>query len=121
VDHEYRDLTAEELARWDAEGYDDHALDRLRGRQVWLDHGGGVITRYAHLSAVAAGLRVGDAISAGTVIGFVGESGTPEGLYAPGTDEHLHFEIWAGDSYLGEGLSLEEARALYLAAFGLSQ
>src|SRR5207245_5820612 len=28
-------------------------LDRLRGRQVWIDHGQGIVSRYAHLSAVA--------------------------------------------------------------------
>jgi hypothetical protein len=95
-------------------------LDRLRGRQVWIDHGAGVVTRYAHLSAVAAGLYVGDPVRAGQVVAFIGESGQIEVITAPGTDLHLHFEIRVGDEFLGEGLAPQEARSLYLDAFGLS-
>ncbi len=93
-------------------------LDRLRGRQVWIDHGAGVVTRYAHLSAVAAGLQLGDVVRAGRVIGFVGESGQLEAIIAPGTDLHLHFEIRVNEGYLGEGLPPPRARALYSEAFG---
>ncbi len=93
-------------------------LDRLRGRQVWIDHGAGVVTRYAHLSAVAAGLQVGEVVRAGRVVGFVGESGQLEAITAPGTDWHLHFEIRLNDVYLGEGLAPPLARALYAASFG---
>jgi murein DD-endopeptidase MepM/ murein hydrolase activator NlpD len=93
-------------------------LDRLRGRQVWIDHGTGVVTRYAHLSAVAAGLQVGDAVRAGRVVGFVGESGQLESITAPGTDWHLHFEIRIAETYLGEGLVPPLARALYVESFG---
>lgn len=72
-------------------------LDRIRGRQVWIDHGHGVVTRYAHLSAVAR-LGVGQAVEAGDVIGAVGSSGYPEG------GPHLHMEVRIGTSYLGDGL-----------------
>ena len=95
-------------------------LDRLRGRQVWIDHGAGVVSRYAHLSAVAAGLQVGDLVRSGEVIGFVGESGQLEAITAPGTDYHLHLEIRVNGDYLGQGLAPLEARALYLALFDLS-
>ena len=95
-------------------------LDRLRGRQVWIDHGAGVVSRYAHLSAVAAGLEIGDLVRGGEVIGFVGESGQLEAITAPGTDYHLHLEIRVDDDYLGQGLPPLEARALYLALFDLS-
>ncbi|MBI4299772.1 MAG: M23 family metallopeptidase, partial [Chloroflexi bacterium] len=79
-------------------------LDRLRGRQVWIDHGAGVVTRYAHLDAIAPGLKVGQHVERGALVGFVGNSGTPEA--ADGTDEgpHLHFEIWVGDKHIGQGL-----------------
>ena len=85
-------------------------LDRIRGRQVWIDHGDGIVTRYAHLSQVAE-LTVGDRVVRGQVVGAVGASGLPEG------GPHLHFEIRVGDSYLGQGLSVEDVRYLLARAF----
>jgi len=85
-------------------------LDGLRGRQVWLDHGDGLITRYAHLSSIAAGLKVGQRVAQGQVIGTVGNSGTPESLYNPEGGLHLHFEIWLDDRYVGQYLSTVEIR-----------
>jgi murein DD-endopeptidase MepM/ murein hydrolase activator NlpD len=76
-------------------------LDRIRGRQVWIDHGNGVITRYAHLEAVAP-LVVGQKVEAGSVIGEVGSSGYPQG------GPHLHFEVRIGDDFYGDGLSGDE-------------
>jgi murein DD-endopeptidase MepM/ murein hydrolase activator NlpD len=73
-------------------------LDRIRGRQVWIDHGKGVVTRYAHLSAVEP-LVVGQKIEAGALIGLVGSSGYPQG------GPHLHFEVRIGDDFYGDGLS----------------
>ena len=73
-------------------------LDRIRGRQVWIDHGKGLITRYAHLSAVEP-LAVGQTIEAGTLIGEVGRSGYPQG------GPHLHFEVRVGDGFYGDGLN----------------
>ena len=73
-------------------------LDRIRGRQVWIDHGKGLITRYAHLSAVEP-LIVGQRIEAGALVGEVGSSGYPEG------GPHLHFEVRLGDDFYGDGLS----------------
>lgn len=122
IDTDYVPLTQEELdaatARIAAGGANDfEVVDLFRGRQVWIDHGKGVVTRYAHLSAVTAGLAVGDSIAAGTVIAIVGDSGTPESLSDPGAEFHLHFELRAGDTYLAEGLSPEETRELYARLF----
>ena len=104
ADRDSAGLTADEYVAAEAAGFQgDAVLDRFRGRQIWIDHGNGIVTRYAHLSAVAAGIEVGDVVRAGAVIAFVGESGTPESIFAPGTDEHLHFEIRIDDSYLGAG------------------
>jgi murein DD-endopeptidase MepM/ murein hydrolase activator NlpD len=122
ADWDYEELTAEELdeilQRIKDQGCcDEEALDRFRGRQVWIDHGGGVMTRYAHLSEVAEGVRVGTSVRQGQVIGYVGNSGTPESVTSPGAEMHLHFEIRVGDGYLGQGLPADEVRGLYEKAF----
>lgn len=85
-------------------------LDRLRGRQVWIDHGGGIVSRYCHLGSVAD-LAVGETVAAGTIVGTVGSSGYPEG------GPHLHFEVRIGASYLGDGLSGEALIAAIARAF----
>lgn len=53
------------------------------GILVTIAHGGGVETRYAHLSAIA--VRPGQAVSKGQVIGYVGSTGRSTG-------PHLHYE-----------------------------
>ena len=120
ADLDYTELTQAEYAAAEAAGFQgEEVLDLFRGRQVWIDHGAGVVTRYAHLSAIAAGIEMGDPVGAGDIIGFVGESGSPTSLHPVETDFHLHFEIRIGDSYLGEGQPPLEARLLYIEAFGL--
>lgn len=110
ADREFTDWTAQERAAAFAEAQalgrtPERTLDRIRGRQVWIDHGKGVVTRYAHLESVT--VSAGAVVQAGTVVGAVGSSGYPEG------GPHLHFEIRIGDSYLGDGLTPAElARAL---------
>ena len=124
ADWEYSPLTAAEEAdietRLAAEGTCDEAcLDRYRGRQVWIDHGNGVVTRYAHLSRIADGINVGVSVRQGELIAYVGNSGTPESITDPNAEMHLHFELRVGDKYLGKGLPASEVRALYKKAFGL--
>lgn len=55
------------------------------GNAVFIDHGNGVQTRYAHQSKFNT--RVGANVAAGDVIGFVGSTGNSSG-------PHLHFEVW---------------------------
>ena len=55
------------------------------GEVVWLDHGGAVLTVYAHLSR--RDVRTGDRVEHRQVVGLSGSSGD---VTAP----HLHFEIW---------------------------
>jgi len=114
----YVDLTLERYQELAANLTSAESLDAFRGRQVWIDHGNGVVTRYCHLSGIADGVTQGTVISAGDVIAFVGESGTPESINNPGSQYHLHFEVRVGDSYLGAGLPPEEVRALYVELFG---
>ncbi|HUR93732.1 MAG TPA: M23 family metallopeptidase [Gemmatimonadales bacterium] len=54
----------------------------LAGHAVYLDHGGGLVTGYFHLSR--ADVATGDTVSAGQVIGGVGRSGRVTG-------PHLHW------------------------------
>jgi murein DD-endopeptidase MepM/ murein hydrolase activator NlpD len=122
ADLAYHSLTQAELDAADAKVANGHAndpdvLDLFRGRQVWVDHGHGIVTRYAHLSGIGEGIQVGAKVAQGEVIAYVGESGTPESISAPGTEEHLHFELRTNDTYLGAGLPPDEVRALYTALF----
>ena len=55
------------------------------GTVVWMDHGGAVLTGYAHLSETR--VRTGDVIGGGTVLGLSGATGDVSG-------PHLHFEVW---------------------------
>ena len=56
------------------------------GNVVYIDHGSGTETRYAHLNAFAPNARRGAQVSAGDVIGYVGTTGRSTG-------PHLHFEL----------------------------
>jgi len=96
----------------------EKVLDALRGRQVWIDHGGGLVSRYCHLSGVAEGLQVGDSVLQGQVLGYVGNSGTPSSYYDPGSEMHLHLEIRIGEGYLGQHLRPTEAKRWLHQVFG---
>ncbi len=56
------------------------------GRTVILQHGKRYTTLYAHLSRYARGLRVGNRVRQGQVIGYIGSSGLATG-------PHLHYEF----------------------------
>ncbi len=121
VDWAYEVLTAEQLAEFEElveqGGGDEPAmLDAFRGRQVWIDHGNGVVTRYAHLNGIAEGVTVGGRVERGEAIGYVGESGAPESVTNPGTQVHLPFEIRVGDTDLGQELDPDDVRRLYTEA-----
>lgn len=115
VDKDYAELSPDAwqslLSSVSESGATDEQLNRLRGRQIWLRTGDGFILRYAHLSAVAAGLAVGQSVYRGQVIGYVGNSGTDDGVAGTRRGARLHFEVWPSeDSFLGEDLSPPELR-----------
>ena len=61
-----------------------------QGRWVWVDHGGGIVSRYHHLRSIPSSLHNGDNVTPTTVIGHMGDSGTHCGTY------YLHFEVRSG-------------------------
>ncbi len=60
----------------------------LGGLRVWIQGESGTKWYYAHMSAIRDGLKVGDSVEVGEVIGFVGQSGN-----AVGTPDHLHLQV----------------------------
>ena len=57
------------------------------GREVEIAHGGGITSRYGHMSSIVA--EPGSYVRAGQLIGYVGSSGLSTG-------PHLHFEVRQG-------------------------
>lgn len=80
------------------------------GKWVEINHGSGVVTRYAHLSSVA--VHPGQAVRAGDAVGLSGNTGNVRQNNAPvggsyddpnsprsrGLGAHLHFEVREGGS-----------------------
>lgn len=94
-------------------------LDELRGRQVWIRHAGGFVTRYAHLAAIAEGMTVGAQVRQGDIIATTGNSGTLEAAQGTRDDPHPHVEVWRGDdTFLGAGLEPEQIWPLAAQVFG---
>jgi murein DD-endopeptidase MepM/ murein hydrolase activator NlpD len=118
ADVDYVDVTEAQVAAYLADPNTEASLDQFRGRQVWIDHGAGVVTRYCHLSGVAPGIVPGMRVMAGQLVGFVGESGTPSSVRNPGHEYHLHFEVRVGDSFLGHALPEKTVRASFVELFG---
>jgi len=61
-------------------------LTAITGNYVMIDHGKNEYSLYAHLQPGSVGIRVGDQVKAGDVIGKLGSSGNS-------TEPHLHFHV----------------------------
>jgi murein DD-endopeptidase MepM/ murein hydrolase activator NlpD len=70
------------------------------GNCIEVDHGNGLMTRYAHMSAFRT--AVGQPVKAGDVIGAIGNSGRSTG-------PHLHFEVRVDDRAINPRPFLEAA------------
>lgn len=75
------------------------------GNAVKLQHGGGLSTRYCHMSSIA--VSGGSSVRRGQVIGYVGSTGLSTG-------PHLHYEMYRG------GQSINPASVSYVTRAELS-
>ncbi len=80
------------------------------GNMIYLDHGQGIISLYAHLSELA--VRPGDVVKQGDIIGKVGQTGRVTG-------PHLHFAVISNETLIDplfmlpkDGNTYEEQSAL---------
>ena len=58
------------------------------GKSIFIDHGNGIQTRYAHLSKIS--VKKGELVDLGDIIGKIGNTGRSTG-------KHLHYEIKVND------------------------
>lgn len=70
------------------------------GRTVEVRHANGMVSRYAHLSALGAGIKVGAPVKIASTIGRVGMTGLATG-------PHLHFEILVNGSHRDPRVALK--------------
>ncbi|HEY9755627.1 MAG TPA: M23 family metallopeptidase [Oculatellaceae cyanobacterium] len=123
ADANFVDMNEKTLNRIMAECQHEHRTserneDLFRGCQVWIDHGGGLTTRYAHLNKINPKLKLDQSVSRGDLLGYVGVSGTGQNLPGRAKYPHLHFEIWLDGHYLGYGLTPQETIGVYEDIFG---
>jgi peptidoglycan LD-endopeptidase LytH len=109
--NEPSEATYRKLLRDVRNGASRTQLDSLRGRQVFIKHPDGRVTRYGHLSKIVPELRLGN-VKRGQVIGYVGNSGTLEGARGTRLNARLQFEIWLSDNrFLGQDMTGAQVRA----------
>jgi len=74
------------------------------GNVVYVSHGNGVTTRYAHLDGFA--VRPGQNVNRGDVLGFIGDTGRSLGA-------HLHYEVLVNNTKVDPTQYILDDRASY--------
>lgn len=74
------------------------------GQYVRIDHGNGNYTRYLHLKKGSRTVKVGDKVSKGQVLGYMGATGNVTGA-------HLHFDISVNGAYVDPAPYLEGTKS----------
>jgi hypothetical protein len=92
-------VVAVEKSRSDQEiGTADQTRTGQAGNYVVIQHGPGLFSYYAHMMNNSATVNIGDSVSAGQVIGKIGNSGDT-------TAPHLHFQFMDNkDYFVAQGL-----------------
>lgn len=122
ADHNFQEMTLaeyEEAIRLSAAAPSTppELLDRFRGKQVWIRLDDGVVTRYCHLASINPEIITGTRVAGGQALAQVGNTGMRANIVGEiktaGDEPHLHFEIWHGNTFLGEGRAVTEVAELY--------
>ena len=70
----------------------------MNGEIIFIDHGNGYYTEYAHMCPGCRYVKEGDVVEKGQPIGGMGTTGASTGV-------HLHFAIWNGYPHRGSPLN----------------
>ncbi len=95
----------------------EYILDRLRGRQVWIQYEKGVMNRFAHLNNIPADLKLGEKVTSATIIGYIGNSGTSGAVNKDGSQIHLHQDLLIYGKLFWEPFTHEEVTKIVTNVF----
>lgn len=87
------------------------------GRQVWIDHGEGIVSCYNHLDKILPEIKTGKKVERDQILGYAGNSGLSGESQGNNKGIHLHFELWVDGEFLGRGLPHDQVRWLYQRLF----
>lgn len=115
ADHDYTELNQEDRGKiltitMNLGHTPEYILDELRGQSVWVQYPHGVLVRYAHLSVIEDSIVIGKTVKKGEVIGYVGNSGTSDGVKGNNQGLHLHSDILIYNHLFWEHLNSEQIR-----------
>lgn len=84
------------------------------GKTIEIRHPNGYVTRYAHMSRFATGIRAGVSVAISSTIGYVGSTGLATG-------PHLHLEVLVGGQHRDPSVAFRNATGATLAPAEMSQ